>query len=42
MDETGMPLDPRTPNIIAKSGQNYRQSDKKKQITVIGCSNAIS
>ena len=43
MDETGMPLDPRPPNIIAKSGQkkvNYRQSEKKEQITVIGCGNA--
>jgi len=44
MDETGMLLDPRPPNIIAKSGRkkvNYRQSGKKKQITVIGCGNAI-
>ena len=43
MDETGMPLDPRPPNIVAKSGQrkvNYRQSGKKEQITVIGCGNA--
>ena len=43
MDETGMPLDPRPPNIIAKSGQkkvNYRQSGKKEQITVIECGNA--
>ena len=38
-----MPLDPRPPNIIAKSGQkkaNYHQSGKKEQITVIGCGNA--
>ena len=44
MDETGMPLDPRPPNIITKSGQkkmNYRQSGKKEQITVIGCGNAV-
>jgi len=42
--ETGMPLDPGPPNIIAESGQkkvNYRQSGKKEQITVIGCGNAI-
>jgi len=41
MDETGMPLNPRPLNIIAKSEVNYRQSGKKEQITVIGCGNAI-
>lgn len=44
MDESGMPLDPRPPNIIAKRGQKkvrYRVSGKKEQITVIGCVNAI-
>ena len=44
MDETGMPLDPRPPNIVAKSVQkkvNYKQSGKKEQIAVIGCGNAI-
>jgi len=43
MDETGVPLDPRPPNIIAQSGQKkvrYRQSGKKEQISVIGCGNA--
>ncbi len=44
MDESGIPLDPRPPNIITKSGQKkvrYRVSGKKEQITVIGCVNAI-
>lgn len=39
MDETGIPLDPRPPNIIVKRGQKkvrYRQSGKKEQISVIG------
>ena len=43
MDESGMPLDPRPPNIIAKRGQKkvrYRVSGKKDQITVVGCANA--
>jgi len=37
----GMPLDPRPPNKIWKKKPNNRQSGKKKQITVIGCGNAI-
>lgn len=44
MDESGMPLDPRPPNIIAKRGQKkvrYRVSGKKEQITILGCANAI-
>jgi len=43
MDETGVPLDPRPPNVITKRGQKkvrYRQSGKKEQISVIGCGNA--
>jgi len=39
IDETGMPLDPRPPSIIAKSGQKRWQSGKKEQIAVIGCGN---
>ena len=35
MDESGMPLDPRCPNVIAKRGQ------KKDQITIVACVNAI-
>ncbi len=44
MDETGMPLDPRPPNIVAKRGQKkvrQRVSEKKEKITVLGCANAI-
>ena len=44
MDESGMPLSPRTPNVIAKRGDKkvrYRVSGKKEQITVIGCANAL-
>ena len=44
MDESGMPLDARPPNVIAKRGQKkvrYRQAGKKEQITVIACANAV-
>ena len=44
MDESGMPLDPRCPNVIAKRGQKkvrYRLSGKKDQITFVACVNAI-
>lgn len=44
MDESGIPLDPRPPNIVTRRGQKkvrYRVSGKKEQITVIGCVNAI-
>jgi len=43
MDETGVPLDPCPPKIIAAKGQKkvrYRTSGNKQQITVIGCGNA--
>ena len=43
MDETGMPLSPRTPNIVTQNGQKkvrYRTSGKKEQITIIACANA--
>ncbi len=43
MDETGVPLTPRPPKIIAKKGQKkvrYRTSGQKAQITVIGCGSA--
>ena len=43
MDETGVPLDPRPPKVVAKKGQRkvrYRCSGQKGQITVIGCANA--
>ena len=44
MDESGMPLDARPPNVIAKRGQKkvrYRQAGKKEQISVIACANAV-
>ena len=43
MDETGVPLSPRPPKIIAKKGQKkvrYRTTGDKAQITVIGCGSA--
>ena len=43
-DESGIRLDPRPPNVIAKRGQKkvrYRMSGKKEQITILGCLNAI-
>ena len=43
MDETGMPLEPRPPKIIAQKGQKkirYQTSGQKQQITVIGCGSA--
>ena len=44
VDETGMPLDPPTPKIVAKKGQKKvrcRTSGKKGQVTVIACGNAV-
>ena len=44
MDESGMPLDPRPPNVVAENGQkkvHYRVSGKKDQITLLDCVNAI-
>ncbi len=43
MDETGMPLCPPPPRIVAKKGQKkvrYRTSGQKSQVTVIGCGSA--
>ena len=43
MDETGVPLCPRPPKVIARKGQKmirYRTSGQKAQITVIGCGSA--
>ena len=43
MDETGVPLEPRPPKVIAKRGQKKvrcRTSGQKAQITVIGCGSA--
>ena len=44
MDETGMPLDPPTPRVVAKKGQKKVRSctsGKKGQVTVIACGNAV-
>ena len=43
VDETRMPLDPKSPNIITKKGVKkvrYRTSGRKGQITVVACGNA--
>ena len=43
VDETGMPLDHRPPEVVAKKGQRkvrYRTSGIKSQITVIRCVSA--
>lgn len=43
MDETGVPLEPRPPKVIARRGQKkiqYRTSGSKAQITVVGCGSA--
>ena len=44
IDETGIPLDYKVPNVLAKTGSKkirYRQSGKKGQITVVACANAV-
>ena len=43
LDETGMPLDPKAPYIVASRGQkhpSYISSGSKAQITVLSCCNA--
>ena len=43
MDETGVPLCPRPPKVIARKGQKkvrYRTSGQKNEITVLACGNA--
>ena len=43
MDETGVPLDPKSPKVIARKGAkkiHCRTSGQKAQITVIGCGSA--
>jgi len=44
MDETGVPLEPRSPKVVvAAKGQKkvrYQTSGKKEQITVVGCASA--
>ena len=43
VDESGMPLDPKAPSIIAKTGTKkvrYRATGKKGQITIVTCASA--
>lgn len=43
MDESGLPLDPKPPKVIALKGQRkvrYRCSGNKSQITILGCCSA--
>ena len=43
VDESGVPLDPKPPNIVAEKGSKkvrYRVSGKKGQVTIVGCANA--
>ncbi len=43
MDETGVPLEPSPPKVVACKGQKkvrYRTSGKKSQVTVVGCGSA--
>ena len=44
VDESGIPLDPKPPNIVSKRGVkkvHYRSAGKKGLITIIACGNAI-
>ena len=44
VDESGLPLDPKAPNIITQKGSKnvrYRQSGCKGQVTTVACSNAV-
>ena len=43
VDESGIPFDPKPPNIVAKKGMKkvrYRSSGRKGQVTIVGCANA--
>jgi hypothetical protein len=44
VDETGIPLDPRPPNIVTRRGikkVRNRVTGRKGQVTVVGCGNAM-
>jgi len=44
VDESGMPLDPKAPNIVAETGTKkvrYRCTGRKRQITIVACGNAV-
>jgi len=43
VDESGIPLDPKAPNVVAKTGTKkvrYRATGRKGQITIIACASA--
>ncbi|CAI8043787.1 Tigger transposable element-derived protein 6, partial [Geodia barretti] len=43
VDESGIPFDPRAPNIVTTRGTKkvrYRQSGRKGQVTIVGCASA--
>ena len=43
MDESGIPLDPKAPNIVAVKGTKkvrYRSSGRKGKVTIVACGNA--
>jgi len=43
VDETGVPLDPKAPNIVSQTGAKkvrYRSTGRKGQITVVACGSA--
>ena len=43
VDETGVPLDPKAPNVVTRKGTKkvrYRSTGKKGQITVVACGSA--
>ena len=43
VDECGIPLDPKAPNVIAKVGSKkvrYRSTGRKGQVTIVGCGSA--
>ena len=43
IDECGIPLDPKAPNVIAKVGSkkvSYRSTGRKEQVTTVGCGSA--
>ena len=43
VDDSGIPFNPRAPNVVAIKGTNkvrYRQSGRKGQVIIIGCASA--
>ena len=43
VDESGVPLDPKAPNVVAKTGAKkvwYRSTGRKRQITIVACGSA--